>query len=297
VSTGPDFIVIGAMKCATSTLHAQLRRQPGIFMTTPKEPNFFSDDSVYERGFEWYLRLFEAAGPGDLCGEASTHYTKLATHPRTVERMAIHVPEIKLIYVMRHPVDRLVSHYIHAWSLCEIDDPIDEALSKHPELVDYGLYARQLRPYLETFSAGRILPVFLERLETHPGNEFERICRFIGYPRPPTWAPDDARANASAERLRLGPVAGWLIQQPLLRSIRRALIPGSARRRLRDRWRMKERPLLSVGARKSLEARFDADLAELGSWLGVRLCCSRFREIVQHASLEWVRDVPGGDAR
>lgn len=64
----PDFIIIGAMKCATSTLHDQLARQPGLFMSTPKEPNFFSDDEQWGRGLDWYGSLFEAV-PGDtLCG-------------------------------------------------------------------------------------------------------------------------------------------------------------------------------------------------------------------------------------
>ena len=58
----PDFIVIGAMKSATTTLHEQLARQPGIFMCHPKEPNFFSDDENYARGWGWYGSLFRAAG-------------------------------------------------------------------------------------------------------------------------------------------------------------------------------------------------------------------------------------------
>ena len=54
----PDFIVIGAMKSATTTLHEQLARQPGVFMSRPKEPNFFSDDAIYARGWGWYSSLF-----------------------------------------------------------------------------------------------------------------------------------------------------------------------------------------------------------------------------------------------
>ena len=57
----PDFIVIGAMKSATTTLHEQLARQPRLFMSRPKEPNFFSDDAMYARGWDWYSSLFRAA--------------------------------------------------------------------------------------------------------------------------------------------------------------------------------------------------------------------------------------------
>ncbi len=83
----PDFIIIGAMKCGTSTLYEQLAAQPGVFMCTPKEPNFFSDDRIYANGLDWYRGLFAPAPAGALCGEASTHYTKLPTHPATLERL------------------------------------------------------------------------------------------------------------------------------------------------------------------------------------------------------------------
>ena len=109
----PDFIVVGAMKSATTTLHEQLARQPGVFMSSPKEPNFFSDDAIYARGWGWYSSLFGEAGPGVVRGESSTHYTKLPTFPRTVERMVHDLPCVKLIYVMRHPIDRLISQYVH----------------------------------------------------------------------------------------------------------------------------------------------------------------------------------------
>ena len=62
--TTPDYIVIGAMKCGTTTLAAQLGAQSGLFMTTPKEPNYFSDDDVFARGPDWYSALFDAAAPG-----------------------------------------------------------------------------------------------------------------------------------------------------------------------------------------------------------------------------------------
>src|SRR5690606_4205334 len=156
--------IIGAMKSATSTLHEQLALQPGIFMSTPKEPNFFSDDAQFAKGLGWYTGLFAEAEPNALCGESSTHYTKLPTHPHTVERLAAAVPGARFIYVMRHPIDRLVSHYIHGWTMREISEPIDEAIDRHPELIAYGCYAKQLTPYFERFGRDRVLPMFFDRV-------------------------------------------------------------------------------------------------------------------------------------
>ena len=64
----PDFLIIGAMKSATTTLHEQLARQPGFCMSRPKEPNFFGGDDVYARGFDWYASIFRDPRPGDLLG-------------------------------------------------------------------------------------------------------------------------------------------------------------------------------------------------------------------------------------
>src|SRR5262249_42443904 len=155
----PDFVVIGAMKCATTTLHEQVARQPGVFMSRPKEPNFFSDDGVYARGPGWYASLFAEAGPADLCGESSTHYTKLPTYPRPVERMAELLPRVKLIYVMRHPIDRLLSHYVHELTDGRITVGVREAVDLHPEFVDYGRYGMQLAPFLHEYGPESILPV------------------------------------------------------------------------------------------------------------------------------------------
>jgi hypothetical protein len=60
-------------------------------MSKPKEPNFFSDEERWSRGLEWYASLFDPAAADSLCGESSTHYTKLPTYPRTVERMRRHL--------------------------------------------------------------------------------------------------------------------------------------------------------------------------------------------------------------
>lgn len=284
----PDFLIMGAMKCATSTLHEQLALQPGFFMSELKEPNFFSNDEQYARGMDWYLSLFKAAPEHALCGESSTHYTKLPTYPDTIARIEKHLPQVKLIYVMRHPIDRLVSQYVHEWSQGRVSTDIDRALDVYPQLIEYSRYSRQLQPYFETFGAERILPVFFERLFTNSQSELERICQFLGYSGQPQWHDNLEAQNVSSERLRRSVWRDTIIELPILRDIRQQFIPKNIRDWVRGLWTLKQRPELAPENIDRLHAIFDEDLAVLGRWLGLKLSCETFKANVKANSLEWV---------
>jgi hypothetical protein len=285
----PDFIIIGAMKCATSTLHEQLARQPGIFMSSPKEPNFFSDDVPWSRGIDWYHELFRDAPSHCLCGESSTHYTKLPTYPKTVARMRMHLPaQTRFIYVMRHPIDRLISHYKHEWSQQVITVDIDEAITAHPELMEYGRYGMQLQPYFEAFGRERVLPVFYDRLATAPQEELERICRFIACPHQPEWVKDLPRQNVSGRRLQRTWLRNVLLNSRSLRALARRMMSRRMRERIAERWTVKVNTELSAERRAGLARVFDEDLARLGEWIGLTLTCETFKEIARAVEPAWV---------
>jgi hypothetical protein len=259
----PDFLLIGAMKCGTSTLAAQLGAQPGLFMTTPKEPNFFSDDAVFALGRGWYEGLFAAAEPGDLKGEASTHYTKLPTYPETLTRMRAVLQSPRLVYMIRDPVDRAVSHYIHEWTEGRMSaDPVS-AFEQHPELIDYGRYAMQIAPFVAAYGAQAILITSLERLKADPGGELGRVCSHIGMTTPPVWRPDLGARNVSAERIRKLPLHGLLVANPVARTLRRALVPRALRARIRQARAYGARPELPDGLRMRLAAIFAEDRARI----------------------------------
>jgi len=282
----PDFMIIGAMKCATSTLYGQLALQPGIILSSPKEPNFFSNNEIYAQGMEWYWNLFNQSGSSGLIGEASTHYTKLPTYPKTVERIYKHVPNAKFIYVMRHPLDRLVSHYMHEWSQNVIRCGINEALEQHPELIDYSRYYYQLVPFLELFGQGRVTPVFFESMLSRPQQELDRICTFIGYQGKPTWQTIEPQ-NVSKERIRRFMGYELLIENSAMRWIRRSFVPQTWRDTVKANFSMKNRPELNSENIKMLEQIFNDDLALLGEQLDVSLNCSNFKEIVKSEMLGW----------
>ncbi|WXG52255.1 MAG: sulfotransferase [Candidatus Sedimenticola sp. (ex Thyasira tokunagai)] len=283
----PHFIIIGAMKSATSSLQEQLVQQPGIFMCDPKEPNFFSDDEQYAKGMGWYTGLFSAAPNGSLLGEASTHYTKLPTHPHTVARLKEHLPHARFIYVMRHPVDRLISHYIHEWSMGVYHCDIERAVERYPELTTYGQYAMQLEPYFEAFGSDAILPVFFDHLIRYPQMELERICKFIGYSGEPLWVNDCQPSNLSSERIRRFPLYKLVIESEIAAWLRQTLIPKGLRNAVKSRLTMRHRPVLGNDLHVELEAVFDQDLGHLGNFLGTELNCGNFKKVTASKVLSW----------
>jgi Sulfotransferase family len=288
----PDFVVIGAMKCGTSTLHEQLGRQPGIIMADPKEPCFFSNDDVWARGIDWYASLFACADHGDLCGESSTHYTKLPTYPNTIQRMRRHIPDAKLIYVIRHPIDRLVSHYVHDWSERKLSYPIDEAVESHSDLINYSRYAMQLEPFLDAYGPEQMLLVFFECLIARPQAELERICRFIGYEGRPCWQTDQDVRNKSSQRLRTSPLRDAIVWNPFVTWARRKFVPRSCRDRIKQCWQMKNRPTLGEHRRAVLAELFDRDLHKLGNWLGIDIACVSFKQVAATCTPAWSTGAP-----
>lgn len=258
-------------------------------MSRPKEPNFFSNDESWMNGVQWYRSLFKDARTGDICGESSTHYTKLPDFPNTINRMLAVVPDVKLIYVMRHPIDRLISQYIHEWSERTIDFPIDRAIREVPRFSQYSLYARQLQPYLQAFGASRVLPVFFERFISHTEEEFRRIARFIGYTSEISPVSAGIRHNASDQRLRRSRARELLVDNTAATWLRRRFIPRSWRDRIKGHWQMRTRPRLTDESREYLHALFDRDLNQLGNWLGVELDTRSYMDVVKGQPLEWRR--------
>jgi hypothetical protein len=283
----PDFVIIGAMKSATSTLQEQLALQSGIFMCDPKEPNFFSDDSQYRRGVDWYSGLFSGAPVDALMGEASTHYTKLPTYEQTVARMHELLPGARMVYVMRHPIDRLVSHYIHEWSMGNIHGSIDEAVRQYPEMIQYGEYSMQLIPFFQSYGRERILPVFFDRLTREPQAELERVCKFIGYKGAPKWIHDIKPSNVSSERLRRFPLYDLVVKSEFSTWLRRTFVPRDLRNWIKASLTMKQRPKLDPAMVRNLEVHFNHDLDRLGGWMGTKLTCENFKEVTGSGVVNW----------
>lgn len=259
----PDFIIIGAMKCGTSTLAAQLEQQAGIFMPTAEELNFFSDDPTYAQGLDWYEKLFADARPGDKKGEGSTHYAKLPKFPNCVPRMKAALPKVKIIYIIRNPIDRLISHYMHEWSMDIMRGNIESALKKHPELISYSCYAEQIIPYIAAYGIENIYITNLESMSKNPQSTLEDICSFLETGCKPVWQQKLSHKNASAERFKRLPMHEITFDHPIAISLRKALIPQKIRSKIKESRKMRNRPEIPQKIRGELELKFIDDYQEL----------------------------------
>lgn len=176
----PDFIIIGAMKCGTTSLFRHLGRHPGVFMSEVKEPNFYIEERNWSKGFDWYRSLFAGAPPGALLGEASTNYSKGTTFPGVPERLREYVPNVRLIYLIRDPIERIRSHYTHSAFHGRVSKPPVEAIRPRSGFVRTSLYGAELQRYRQHFPDDQILVLLTEDLRDDPVSVLRRIEQFLG---------------------------------------------------------------------------------------------------------------------
>ncbi len=283
----PDFVVIGGMKCGSTTLFEYLRRHPSAFMCRSKEPNYFADDGVFARGEEWYRSLFQAASETQVCGEASTTYTRDSEYPLAAPRLAAALPDAKLVYIMRHPVDRCYSHYSHAM---QTQSPIsfEAALARDATLTATSDYMRQLRRYLEFFPRDQILLLTVDDLSEYPAAVMRDVQCYLGLSaHDVTSTQVVANPSGSAySRLRIRRGLRALRENQLVhyasrivppaararafRTVRNALVGGGVGRHMVKRHRERLSPL-TPEMRASLLQRFKAPTRELEAFLGREL--------------------------
>ena len=176
----PSFLIIGAAKSGTSTLFDCLVNHPQVFRPAKKEPDFFCYEENYAKGMDWYLEMFAGRGPSQIAGEASTNYAKWPKYPQSAARIAKHLPHVKLIYIMRNPVDRAYSYYKHVNRNKPIQETFEQYIARTSEALDASHYMLQINQYLQYFPKESFLFLLLEYMERQPRVVLKQVCRFLG---------------------------------------------------------------------------------------------------------------------
>jgi hypothetical protein len=184
----PEFVIIGAAKSASTWLHLALRQHPAIYM--PGDETAFFEDAYYnENDLSHLYNAINAAPPDAVVGIKCPNY--LCTL-ECAPRLAKHLPNARLIAILRNPVDRAVSQYYHMIRAGRLPMvPADVAFSRYlggqfdppfakQQVMEFGLYGWGLSNYLRVFPTSQILVITDLELRRDLEGVFKRACRFVG---------------------------------------------------------------------------------------------------------------------
>lgn len=172
-------LIIGAMKCGTTSLFSYLSQHPQIAPCKVKEPNFFT--LYYDKGFDYYLDYWDwNPSQHKFALEATVNYTKVPILPNAAENIYKYRDKanFKFIYIIRNPLERIESHYTHVqgtdWgTVVKLSEGIDD------KLIEFTKYAQQIEEYYKRFPADSILLLDFEELKNSPLELVKKVCRFL----------------------------------------------------------------------------------------------------------------------
>jgi hypothetical protein len=180
--TLPNFVVIGAMKAGTVSLGHYLDEHPNVFLGRGgrfNEPNYFIAEQNWPRGRGWYESLFDRAGGAAAIGECSPSYTWAHVYRGVPERMAQVLPEARLVYVVRDPVARMQSMYMHQVSAGRERRRAEVALLDDRYLGP-SRYGFQVAAFLDHFDRSQVLVIASEELRDRPREALSAVFSHLG---------------------------------------------------------------------------------------------------------------------
>ncbi|AEH44613.1 sulfotransferase [Thermodesulfatator indicus DSM 15286] len=178
----PNFIIAGAAKSGSSTLYFYLGRHPEILMSKEKEPAYFTK-YWGKKDLKWYESQFDHWNGEKAIGEATVEYM---VDEHASERIYKVITNVKLIFIMRNPVDRAWSHYWHRVKMGEETRSFEDVIRSVKDgnlneyIVRYGMYATHIRRFLKFFPKTQMKFIILEEFSKEPSKFFGEIFRFLG---------------------------------------------------------------------------------------------------------------------
>ena len=274
----PNFLIIGAMKAGTTSLYRYLRGHPQIFMPDQKEPRYFvperatrastpANQRTQEIG--WYEELFDGANGAIAIGEASVDYTAYPAYKGVPERISRLLPDVRFIYLVRDPIERIRSQYLY-WSAHASEwDPMATAVFESKYL-DRSRYAMQIEQYMRWFSRDQLLVVKSEDLAAKRTETLGRVFEFLGVD--PQWDhPSLHERYHETSRMPTPPRSlRRVIRTPAYRSLGR-YIPRSVKTATLTRFSrptVRELAPVSGDVRRRLAGELRSDVAALYEYMG-----------------------------
>lgn len=291
-----DFICIGAAKSATTTLYSLIKDHPQLSLPSTKEAPFYSDDKAYEQGISWYLNHFFAGAdpktkwgtitPQYMIGEGNIPPSEIA------ERIYQDNPDVKIIALLRHPIERAFSHYRmlvkRGYETRSFDQAVSEILAGNTKLKgytepdsDYVLaseYGKILDHYYDLFPKKNILILTTDQLKDDPKTVLDQVFAFLGVDTnyQPTQLHQQSRKGGAKPRLKLL-TPGFIYQFPLVKRVWTQYTPQAIRRRTEyviNLWNTKpdnERLDPNGKAYQKLVKHFSSDVRHLQKIAGIKV--------------------------
>ncbi len=276
----PDFFILGAAKCGTTSLWYYLGQHPQLFLCQPKEPGFFVKGRKAVAEPADYFSLFDAAGEGRLAGEASPAYL---SGPETPELIRLLCPDAKFIISVRHPADRAYSFYHFRRALgLESARTFEQALELEPRrsaddrfrwnclYFRTGLYGQQTARYLRVFDRSRFYFLTLDRLKREPLSVLREIFAFLGVST--DFEPDLSRKFTNFFTMRNAPLHHWW-REHVWRKFPRAQKhwPINVLNRLEWKHNVCSIPPMDAGIRRKLSEDYRDDLRLFSQLTGLEV--------------------------
>ena len=231
----PNLIVIGTMKCGTTSLHAYLDKHPDIFMSEIKEIDFFVAPKNYNKGLDWYKEQFRTDKP--IRGESSQNYSKCHTplYKGVAKRIHKAIPQVKLIYIVRDPIKRIQSHYVqniaHDNEKLEFYDFIGYPDNMpNNTFVLTGNYYIQLKEYLKYFPMSSIHVTCLEELNKDTLVTLNKIFDFLGVERIHNKETFNFIENKGVDKTVQNRFGAYLQNSSMVKVIKTSAVAASARK-------------------------------------------------------------------
>lgn len=297
VTVLPNFLILGAAKAGTTSLHHYLGQHPDVFVSQLKEPKYFAlkDEPLNFQGpsqfinessvntFEDYCALFSGVNEESAIGEASPLYLY---SEKAVEGIKSTLPDAKLIVILRNPVDRAFSSYTHLLREGFETLPFEESLTQEDQRIrdrwaplwyykDKGFYGQQLQRYYEAFPKEQIKVYLFEDLCRNPIDVVQDIFAYIGVE--PSFEPDMAKKNVSGVPKNVA-LQRLLTRKNPIKAVGKRLLPKQFRKNLSNSIQAKnlgEKPTLLPETRAELLDLYRDDILllqglierDLSAWL------------------------------
>ncbi|MCD6447555.1 MAG: sulfotransferase domain-containing protein [Thermoplasmata archaeon] len=186
----PNFLCVGAQKSGTTTLFNLLKQHPDIFLPKCKEIHFFDIDEHYNKGLKWYKKFFLDWKGEKAIGEITPSYMYFEKVPKRIFYTLGN--NIKLIFILRNPIDRAYSHYWMSYRRGYEKESFERAIileserlkkgifeQFHFSYINRGFYAKQIKRYFKYFPQNNCMFIIFEEFIKCPGKIFREICQFL----------------------------------------------------------------------------------------------------------------------